>query len=533
MKFALFNRAERQRLWQIISILRSHGFKDGFSTIKNPAEVRKTLEVLGPTFVKVGQILSLRPDLLPESFIEEFSKLQDDVIPEPYGVVEKMLTTALGHPMEEVFQYFDPNPIACASIAVVHKAILKNGNVVAVKIQRSNVKERFFVDLAIFRKLSPLTKPFLRGASVDPYAFTDEICKMLENEIDFNNEATSMQRFYEANFDNPDVTSPKPYMPLCTDKIIVMEFIEGLTLSQLEKSGESKDIIEKYAHMIATSYMGQIFEDAFCHADPHPGNILITNGKIAFLDFGLAVEIKKSLRLHINNLIIAIGTGDTESLTQTLMSICDCKPDIDFFDLHADISFLYNKYINNASQDIDIFEYIKETLELSKKYRMTIPRDVAILLKGLSTLLGTILKYAPNLNAKEIFEPYVKARMKESFNLSKDSHEQLMTLYNIYRYGMKIPGKTYELMNHMVAGRIRFGVVHHNLERFTAAIQNAGNRLSLAILTTASILGSTGLLTSDLAQNNRAIYDYAMSGLGASVLLGMLLLILIFKRPRM
>jgi ubiquinone biosynthesis protein len=530
MNFTTLNYEERQRLREILSILRVHGFKEGFKSIKDAAQVRRTLEILGPSFVKIGQLLSLRPDLLPPDFIKELETLQDNVAPEPFATIEQVITSELGRSPSELFDTFEATPIACASIAVVHKATLKNGDVVAVKVQRPQVKERLLLDLALLKKFSPLAKIFLPGDSVDPREFADELYQTLKTEIDFLHEAHNMQRFYDLNCNEENVVSPHPYQEFCTEKVLVMQFLDGINFRDIDEVRARGHDIEKLIHIITTNYIKQVFEDGFCHADPHPGNIMVVGDKVAYIDFGLTVEIKRSLRSKINDFIIAIGTRDIDKLTQTTIRLCNKKADIDYFALHADLELIYNKYISDSLQDVDVTEFIKESLEITRKHRLSIPREVVLLLKGTSTLEGMIVRYAPNLNTNDIIEPYVKARIAESINLRNEFQDQAIGLFNLYRSGMKIPVKLYDVMNNMVAGRIRFGVIHHNLDRLTATLESASNKLALAVLTAGIAIGSAVLMASSTGTAQPLLSQVAALGLGTAAALALLLVVLILKR---
>lgn len=314
------------RFREIVKILARYGF--GYiidSKIKNqspsPQNLRMAFEELGPTFVKIGQILSTRPDILPYEYIKELQKLQDNVQPITFNVVDEIFINEFGYSTDKVFSYFDKKPLASASIAQVHHAKLKNGTDVIVKIQRPSIEENMNLDIAILKRILNLTKTKFKDALIDPKEALDEIESSTKKELNFINEAKSLDRFYNNNINVKFVSCPIVYWDLTTKRILTMEYIDGIKIDDIDtliKNGYDLDDIGK---KLALSYFKQIFTDGFFHGDPHPGNIIIRDGKINFIDFGIVGTFSNSLKDALNEVILSIAFKDIEKMISALLNI--------------------------------------------------------------------------------------------------------------------------------------------------------------------------------------------------------------------
>lgn len=274
-----------KRLREIVSVFVKHGIKNELS---NPKQLRLALEELGPSFIKIGQILSTRADILPMEFITELQNLQDNVKPEDFKVMKEVIESGLNRPIDEVFMEFDEKPIASASLAEVFKARLKTGERVAVKVQRPFVKEKMLSDIRILKKLAPfinLTSP--TKEIIDIREIVDELSDATIKELNFLKEMDNIVRFSENNKHIKYLTCPKVYKEYCTQRILVMDYIEGIKIDNIKRLKEEGYDIQDIAIKLTYNYFKQVFEDGFFHADPHPGNILIHNNTIGYLDFGL------------------------------------------------------------------------------------------------------------------------------------------------------------------------------------------------------------------------------------------------------
>ena len=516
MTLQMLDKVERQRVREILAILASHGFKNGFSKIKNPVNLRQTIEALGPSFIKIGQILSMRPDLLSDEYINEFQKLQDNVPPVPFETIHEMLGRAYGRPTNEIFSSISETPLACASIAVVHRATLVNGDEVVLKIMRPRARESITADLAILRKVAPFLKLLPPSEVLSPEELAEELSSAVLNELDFRNEAENMRRFYEFNEKEDDIKVPKVYKEFSGDTVIVMEYLDGISLRETVKLAEMGYDMEQLVTAMAHNFLKQIFEDGFFHADPHSGNILVVDDRIAYVDFGLVASMRPGLRKKLRNLVYAVATKDVDNLAFILYSIANKKGDVDFREFNLDVELIYRRYITDSLGDIDAREFLVQAIAVARKHRLATPREVILLLKVVGTTDGIIREYIPKLDPIEVFMPYFKKKFFANFSQRNDTEDQITSLVTLLRTSTKIPQKFHELMTTAAGGRLRINVEHVDITEILQGLRMMGNRLGASLIVAALIIGASIVASSDAAaidHKTLAFSGYAIAAL--------------------
>ncbi len=331
---------KRDRVRQIVAVFIKHGVTKG---LKDPANLRRAFEELGPTFVKIGQVLSTRPDIIPPAYQKEFQKLQDTVEPESFEQIRAVIESGLRKPLASVFPVFDRKAIAAASLAEVHHATLAGGENVAVKIQRPNAKKTILNDIAILRLLSRFFKIGPLFDVVNIQDVLNELEKNIQLELDFLKEAQNIRQFARNNRDVRCISAPNVYDAYTTETILVMQYIEGIKIKDsaaLDAQGyDRQDIGVK----LANNYMKQIFEDGFFHADPHPGNILVSGSQIVYVDFGLMGTLDKWTRKRLNDLFRGIAANDVDTMTEAILRLGVQKSAVDIERLHDEIALFYEK----------------------------------------------------------------------------------------------------------------------------------------------------------------------------------------------
>lgn len=525
--------SDNKRLKEIVSVFIKYGIKDGIKSINNPVQIRLAIEELGPTFIKIGQILSTRPDILPESFIKEFKKLQDDVICEDYTTIRKIIEEGMGKPLEEVFSKFDPKPMACASMAVVHKAVLKNGESVVVKIQRPGAREVMSRDIGILRKLARLAKYTPQGNVMNVYEVVDELWEAAKKEMDFLNEAENIEKFIKNNSEVKFISCPKVYREYTRYNILVLEYIRGIKIDNidyLEKEGyDLEDIAEK----LTANYFKQVFEDGFFHADPHPGNIFVYNGKITYIDFGLMGVLGKNIREKFNEFLYGAATRNIDAMMYSLLKIGVKKGSVDTRRLYSDIEGIYNTYIDASLSDIDLPQLLDEVFKTCRKNNISMPRDITLLLKGIVTIEGVAAKISPDLNIMSIAIPFIKDMMLKKRNLKQDMVEQLENLYLLSKSGLKIPIRMLELINSAVAGKLKLQMEHINLEKYMGDLNKMVNRLTFGLIVSSLIIGSALFVSVDAGPKIFDIPAFGLIGFIFAVVMGAWLLISVLRSGKM
>ncbi len=489
-----------QRFREIMKVLASYGF--GFlldNTIKGdnkdtPENLRKAFEELGPTFIKIGQILSTRPDILPENFTDELSKLQNNVSPESFFNINKVFEEEFNAKLSDSFDFFDENPLASASIAQVHRAKLKDGKEVIVKIQRPDIENQMEIDLEILSKILFLAKGKLSGFIIDPQEAVDELKDSTKLELDFTNEVKNLKKFKKNNLNASNIYVPYVVEEFCSHKIITMEMIHGFSIKNAAKLNEFNYNKEDLGKNLVLSFFKQIFEDNFFHGDPHPGNILINKGKICFIDFGLMGSLSKSLQDALNELIISVVYEDINKIISVLMSIGIKTGYVDRNNLYEDIDYLLSCYMSTSLKNIKMSQMLQEVFQCAKDNNIKLPKDLTMLIRSLVIVEGVAVKLSPDINILSIAEPYVKSKHK-SFLFDKFSLENLLIRYsNFFKDSSKLPTKLVELSDGVLKGRAKLQLKFNGLDNTLNELNKMINRLVFAIIISALVLSSSIIL---------------------------------------
>ncbi len=521
--------SKRRRFREIVAVLVKYGFKED---IRNPENARLALEELGPTFTKIGQILSTRPDIIPEEFIYEFQKLQDDVKPENPETIEGIIEEELGKKPEYLFSSFDTSPMASASIAQVHRATLKNGEKVVVKIKRPNIENTILTDLSLLNHASKVIKFLPQGSILNPQEIVAELYQSLKEELDFINESKNIQDFYQLNKDVNFLKVPKLYSDFVTENILVMEYIKGHKISHkfdlLKEGYEPKEIAMK----LLSNYLKQVFEDGFFHADPHPGNILVSDGKIAYLDFGLMGKLSTKLRDKFNQLLLSFVTGDVEAITQIVLRIGIKKGRVDRILLQSDIEDLYNEYVTASIDDIEIPELVNQLFNVCRKHKISIPKNITLILKGFLLMEGNLNKLSPETTIMEIASPYVKNQLLKNKDIKTEIISNLEGVYRFSKAFLKIPEKFLSVLNKASSGTIQVHMDHTNLDKNINKITKAADRIVFALVISALIIGSSQVITSEAGPMFYDVSILGLIGFVAAALMGVWLLIAILRSGR-
>lgn len=379
--------------------------------ITSPVIVRETIERLGPTFVKFGQFLSVRPDLVPPEFCDELRKLQDEVPPFSFEFARTEVERELGRPSDEIFGRFDEVPVASASVSQVHRARLRTGEEVAVKVQRPGIREEMETDILIMLFLSVLMERFFPSLRKNrPRMLVKEFSRWTDRELDFSKEGRNAIQFSYFFKDYPGVKFPAVFLRHTTEKVLVMEFIEGVNI--LEVPGEKADR-EAMARLVADSMLKQIFVDGFFHGDPHPGNLFVLEGKtIAYLDFGIVGYLTSELREWSFDILYGIAERDVNRVISSFLELCDVRAE------EVDVPS-YRREINEVLSEVHVCEIagipftcmFERFLNTSLAFGINIPRDFVIMSKAIATLEGTCMGLAPEIRIAEYLKPFVEKYM--------------------------------------------------------------------------------------------------------------------------
>lgn len=523
-----------QRFREIVRTLAYHGF--GYivdSKIKNdnkaPANLRKAFEELGPTFVKIGQILSTRPDLLPTEYIEELSKLQDNVQGESFYNINKVFYSEFNKSIEEVFKSFDEVPLASASIAQVHKAVLKSGREVIVKIQRPEIAEKMELDISILQKITKLTKVGFVDALIDPKEALDELRIATELELDFKNEAKNIDKFRLLNKNIAPVYAPYIVHNLSTKKVITMEKINGFKINNIKTLINEGYDPEDVGRKLALSFFKQVFEDGFFHVDPHPGNLLIQDGKICYIDFGLVGSLSNSFKNALNDMLLAMAYRDINKLISVLMAIGIKKGYVNRNKLFEDIDYLMDSYLSTSLNNIQVSALLQDIFDTAKHNNIRLPRDFTLLMRGMVIIEGVVTKLAPDLQILDIIIPYVKSNNKFSILNNIDFDETLIRLISFTKDTSRLPTKIIELTDSVIQGRAKVQLEHKDLSKNVSEINRMVNRMILALVISSMIIASSLILNTNIGPKYQSISIIGLTGYGIAAFMAFWLLISIIR----
>lgn len=496
--------------------------------------IRCVLEELGPAFVKLGQFASNRPDLVPKNLCQELEGLLDSVAPFDGALAKEIIEKELGKPVEELFQDFDMKPLSSASISQVHKAILHDGTKVAVKIQRPNIKEMINTDLDIMIHLATLIEHFNETLSaLHPVNIIEDFKQEIASELDFTNEASSIDRFTIFFKNYPNAHMPRIYKELSSPHVMTMEFIDGVKLAHVV------DFPDKYnpttiTDTIADILLKQIFEMGYFHADPHSGNIIVKeNNVVCLIDFGLVGTLPPKHKQYLSEIIMGLVTHDSDKITEAVINLSDNKEIENRTKLEYQIFKVVEHYVYIPLQDMNIAQFLNDLLKLIVDNKLRIPSDIYMLLKALISLEGTVRKIKPDFDMIKHISPFVKKLLYESANplkLAKDLIGCGVKYTNLIK---EIPNGIKELMDQLKNRNIKIQFEHKGLEPMLHKHDQISNRISYSIVTASMMISSSLLLHARIPPT---IYETSILGVVAfifALIMGSFLLISILRHGKM
>lgn len=480
------------RLSEIIAVIKKYRLTKDIT----PENVRLALEELGPTFVKMGQILSSRDDLIPKEFCNEFQKLKHSVKPMPYETVEEILTREYDCPPSEIYQEINKIPVGSASIAQVHKAVLKTGEVVAIKVRRENIEELMERDARLLKKvisLLHLNKIF--GDIINLTQVIDEMYDRAKEEMNFHTEKKHIEEFRENNKELVYLKPLKVFNKYSTNNILVMEYIDGFNISdteELKKAGYDMDeIAEKLAH----NYLKQAIDDGFYHADPHSDNIKVVEGKIAYLDFGMMGRLSKRNRNILEKCIIAIVKNDINEVAHILTLLDTSNNTPDYMQLKNDIRKVLEKNKTTEIINIDIKEFVTEMFILLRQNEITLPKEITMLIRGIVVLEGTLEKISPNINLINVLEKKVEPQdvLLDKEKVSSFALSTVKSGANL----LLLPSEALTTLKGINNGELRFNIELTDSKHQIDRIEKIVHLVIVSALDVAFIIGTSQIVKAE------------------------------------
>ena len=499
--------------------------------------VRMMLEELGPTFVKLGQVLSTRPDLIPRDFVVELSKLQQSVPPFPFEDVREIVEAELHRPLNEVFTHFEETSLAAASIGQVHRAMLLDGDAVVVKVQRPYIEDSIAVDLEILLHLAILAEKHLEELRVwRPSRIVAEFQRVIERELDYTTEAKHLERFAREFARDDTVYVPQVYRRLSTERVLTMEHVEVIPVTDRQALLAADVDPKVLAARGADSTLKQIFVHGFFHADPHPGNVFALPGNVVcLLDFGMMGRVDRTGREGIADLIYAVARRDSALAVHALLRLTthDVEVDPDVRQLEADVAEFIDLNIPVQLGELDFGRLVHDLFDLVRQHELAIPPDLVMMLKAAATAEQLVAELDPDLRLIEAARPYVRRLKMDRLRPRRMLRDALDTGGELLQLGREIPGGVRDLLRLSKSGRLKIGFEHRGLDPMLESHDRIANRLSFSIVVGALIVGSSLIVVSRVPPTWHEIPVIGLVGYLAAGGLGLLLLLSILRHGRL
>ncbi len=452
---------------------------------------------LGPTFVKLGQMLSTRPDVLPAPIINELRRLQDHVAPFESSEAWRLIEEDLGRPPSELFTHIDPEPFASGSIGQVYRAVTANGDKVVVKVQRPGIEQIIQLDMHILRRLAELTERVMPELSVYRMGMiVDEFDRTIHRELDFVNEAAATSRFHEAFQTDPNIDIPGVMWSLTGSQVLTLRQIEGVTFEEVMADQDGRFDRSAIAQNLTDAYLRQYFEMGLFHADPHPGNLLVSDrSRVGLLDFGLVGQVDDELANQLAIALIAAVKREVDIVIDVMADIGAIGPNTDRAQLRSGMRELLEKYYGLPLKRLDLQTIFIEITDLIRRHDVQLPRDFVLLGKSIVTAAGVALQLDPDLNLLEIMRPKIFAMAKERFGPGHLFRTVAINLWHTLNIMKNAPAQIRDVMRRMSRGQLEVKVRHENIDNLTRELDRSSNRLSFSIVIAGLILGSSLLVT--------------------------------------
>jgi ubiquinone biosynthesis protein len=456
--------------------------------------LREMLDELGPTFVKFGQLLSTRPDIVPPDIVVELQKLQDDVRPIPFANVERVIQEDLGMTIEQAFLEFDEQPTAAASIGQVHHAVLPNGERVAVKVQRPNAPRQIESDISLLYQAARLAKERVRALDfIDAEQVVDEFARSIRSELDYRAEARNAERFRRNFAGATNVKIPRVYWTYTRRRVLVLELLEGTQLADLDHASLTHAERRDLAYRIAETWMTMIFRHGFFHGDPHPANIFVLDGgaSIGLVDFGQVGQLTDEDMSRLTGLFIDAANERVDAIPRRLAELGVRYPRDREEEFADELRDVYYRYYGVSLAEIDPLQVIREAFEIIYRMNLRLPTRFVLLDKAIATLASVGIDLYPDFNVFEVAKPYARNLMIERFSPERMLSRAQKESGDLIRIAAALPHQVHDVLEEFRDGQIEVGFIHKGLDEFMHKVDVAFNRLVVALIVVGGLIGSS------------------------------------------
>ncbi len=483
------------RLREMTSVLHKHGITRGVT----PEKLRMILEDLGPTFIKLGQIMSMHSDILPKRYCDELMRLQSEVTPMPFEEVTEVIEGAYGCPWKEIFLEIEDTPLGSASIAQVHKAVLGNGCKVVVKVQRKGIYGTMARDISLLHKAVKLLPPVSLKGVVDLDMVLDELWAVTREEMNFLTEAANMEEFARRNEGIAYIGTPVLYQEYTTLHVLVMEYIEGYRLDENEALIDDGYDLKEIGSKLIDNYIKQVMEDGFFHADPHSGNVKIRDGKIIWIDMGMMGRLTERDRELIGNAVQGIALNDIGMIQEAVLALGEFKEKPDQNRLYKDIDGLLLKYGNVDMGKINVAEVMMDLMDVMKENKIAMPHGLTMLARGLTHMEGVLASLSPDINMVEIASAHMAGEALRNKDWKKEAKAGGKSLYRSLKKALDIPALTADIMHGYLKGQTRINLDLHAADDLALLLRRLVRNIVMGLWVMALLISSSIICTTDMS----------------------------------
>lgn len=518
-----------RRLKEIVAVLRDRELLQGVT----PVKVRQVLEDLGPTFVKLGQIISMRPDFLPNEYQAELTRLQSEVKPMDFSVVKEIVQREYNQSWDGIFASIDEHAMGSASIAQVHRASLLNGDRVVIKVQRPGIYEVMAKDIALLKRaISILNLVRDSEGVVNLESIVDEMWEIAKQEMDFLLEADHIEEFAHLNKDDENILCPKVNRQLTTQRILVMECMDGIPLDDGEGLQAACVDMERIGRRLGINYVKQMIDDGFFHADPHPGNIWVKDGRIIWLDLGMMGRLSVRDRNSFRHAIMALVTNDVYGMKEAVLALGMPRGKVDHIQLYDDVSALMAQYGDLDFEHLKAGEVARKILMVLKSNNIAIPHGFSMFARGVMIMEGVMTRCCPQVNFSEIFAKGLRVSMEKDFSWLAELNKFKRDSYMLMKKSMQLPEQISDILKMTLSGQTKVNLDLTGSQEPLQKLDSMINKMIMAIISAALLLGSSTICTTQMEPKIMEIPLLGVLGYLAAMVLCSKLLWSIIKTDR-
>lgn len=486
--------SSRGRLREITAVLRKNSITRGIT----PEKLRQILEDLGPTYIKLGQIMSSRSDILPQKYCNELMHLRSDVPAMAFSQVEQVMNESFGYSWKKIFRSIEPDPLGSASIAQVHRAVLRSGEKVVVKVQRQGIYETLSRDIGLLRRAVKFLPPMAVKDLVDLDLVLAELWKVSQEEMNFLMEASNMEEFADKNSDIVFVEVPHLYREYTTTKVLVMEYVEGFAIDDKEDLLANGYDLGEIGTKFADNFIKQVIEDGFFHADPHPGNVMIRDGKIVWIDMGMMGRLTNRDREFISNAVEGVALNDIGKIQDSVLAIGEFRGKPDQSQLYSDLQALMSQYGTVDFGSIDISVLTKDLMETMKNNQIVMPHGLTLLARGLTHVEGILSNISPDINMVQIASARLKRQLLQEENLKKELKSAFKSTLRSLRRAVDIPSLAADILQGHMKGQTKVNLDLHVSDDLAQLLRRLIRNIVMGLWVMALLISSSIICTTDM-----------------------------------